>query len=109
MIRRPPRSTLFPYTTLFRSEKWEELDQRHAESEQDTRAGEGEAPPALGTRQPLGLPDRQVERKDARGEERVLRHLVMGAEQGEANGQAEQRMPLEHAPADAQDAADQHH
>src|SRR5260221_13390459 len=25
MIRRPPRSTLFPYTTLFRSEKqWEE-------------------------------------------------------------------------------------
>src|SRR2546425_5449731 len=25
MIRRPPRSTLFPYTTLFRS-KWEEAD-----------------------------------------------------------------------------------
>src|SRR5258708_30026017 len=26
MIRRPPRSTLFPYTTLFRSEiKWEKL------------------------------------------------------------------------------------
>src|SRR5256886_13052722 len=23
MIRRPPRSTLFPYTTLFRSEMWE--------------------------------------------------------------------------------------
>src|SRR2546429_5543315 len=22
MIRRPPRSTLFPYTTLFRSKKW---------------------------------------------------------------------------------------
>src|SRR3712207_8896688 len=22
MIRRPPRSTLFPYTTLFRSEEW---------------------------------------------------------------------------------------
>src|SRR3712207_7701557 len=22
MIRRPPRSTLFPYTTLFRSERW---------------------------------------------------------------------------------------
>src|SRR5690348_17611743 len=26
MIRRPPRSTLFPYTTLFRSEKWMEFD-----------------------------------------------------------------------------------
>src|SRR3989449_8348390 len=24
MIRRPPRSTLFPYTTLFRSRKWPE-------------------------------------------------------------------------------------
>src|SRR2546427_586109 len=28
MIRRPPRSTLFPYTTLFRSRKAEELNQR---------------------------------------------------------------------------------
>src|SRR5256885_12769432 len=26
MIRRPPRSTLFPYTTLFRSEEFEEID-----------------------------------------------------------------------------------
>src|SRR3712207_8635784 len=25
MIRRPPRSTLFPYTTLFRSEAWKLL------------------------------------------------------------------------------------
>src|SRR5439155_4349886 len=24
MIRRPPRSTLFPYTTLFRSQEWQE-------------------------------------------------------------------------------------
>src|SRR2546430_8691761 len=36
MIRRPPRSTLFPYTTLFRSrqgrEQGREPDQRHAEA-----------------------------------------------------------------------------
>src|SRR3989441_3846474 len=25
MIRRPPRSTLFPYTTLFRSVRWERI------------------------------------------------------------------------------------
>src|SRR2546422_3170874 len=25
MIRRPPRSTLFPYTTLFRSRSWERI------------------------------------------------------------------------------------
>src|SRR2546422_3619002 len=29
MIRRPPRSTLFPYTTLFRSLAWDDLV-RHA-------------------------------------------------------------------------------
>src|SRR5687768_17720227 len=30
MIRRPPRSTLFPYTTLFRSGGADERAQRHA-------------------------------------------------------------------------------
>src|SRR2546428_3913356 len=32
MIRRPPRSTLFPYTTLFRSRPWDvPVLRRHAE------------------------------------------------------------------------------
>src|SRR5258708_14592699 len=30
MIRRPPRSTLFPYTTLFRSFYWEEAQKAEA-------------------------------------------------------------------------------
>src|SRR3989475_3728967 len=30
MIRRPPRSTLFPYTTLFRSHAWQPLRCRRA-------------------------------------------------------------------------------
>src|SRR5256885_6670233 len=30
MIRRPPRSTLFPYTTLFRSHPRQRLGRRHA-------------------------------------------------------------------------------
>src|SRR3712207_8540547 len=29
MIRRPPRSTLFPYTTLFRSRGWCRLGEQH--------------------------------------------------------------------------------
>src|ERR1051326_5910223 len=32
MIRRPPRSTLFPYTTLFRSSRVSAIDQRQPES-----------------------------------------------------------------------------
>src|SRR3712207_8279427 len=36
MIRRPPRSTLFPYTTLFRSR---EREQQHGTSDRADRAG----------------------------------------------------------------------
>src|SRR3712207_9573874 len=34
MIRRPPRSTLFPYTTLFRSERDEEPELQRGERQQ---------------------------------------------------------------------------
>src|SRR2546427_3173099 len=40
MIRRPPRSTLFPYTTLFRSQAWYSRGLRLAEAASDApRAG----------------------------------------------------------------------
>src|SRR2546427_2795408 len=34
MIRRPPRSTLFPYTTLFRSGARHELQRQHAHADE---------------------------------------------------------------------------
>src|SRR3712207_7620597 len=37
MIRRPPRSTLFPYTTLFRSQRAEVVERVHARLERDPR------------------------------------------------------------------------
>src|SRR2546427_9387494 len=37
MIRRPPRSTLFPYTTLFRS-AWQAAPPQHRRGEQEHRA-----------------------------------------------------------------------
>src|SRR5258708_28506312 len=38
MIRRPPRSTLFPYTTLFRSDHYEDRQEvRHGRSDIQTR------------------------------------------------------------------------
>src|SRR5689334_25402640 len=47
MIRRPPRSTLFPYTTLFRSEQGEKSappgDERIRELEEALAAKEAEA------------------------------------------------------------------
>src|SRR3712207_7398184 len=60
MIRRPPRSTLFPYTTLFRSGALEGVDRLHVGEvpgdvvvEQDAVAtqdvpGVGHDPPGLG-------------------------------------------------------------
>src|SRR2546429_5597129 len=51
MIRRPPRSTLFPYTTLFRSRR-------------PDQAGEEEAPPPIGHE-----PERVEHLADRRSEE----------------------------------------
>src|SRR3712207_7122146 len=47
MIRRPPRSTLFPYTTLFRSEAWRRLTAwpRHGEAVPLTRVTVTTPPP----------------------------------------------------------------
>src|SRR5690349_15736166 len=37
MIRRPPRSTLFPYTTLFRSKAWSQAAQQRADGKDHQR------------------------------------------------------------------------
>src|SRR5690349_23986048 len=52
MMRRPPRSTLFPYTTLFRS-RGRALDPGADDGRRAPRAGvavDGDGPPAIGGR-----------------------------------------------------------
>src|SRR3712207_8312242 len=44
MIRRPPRSTLFPYTTLFRSERLDPLVRGQQRVDETGAAGEHVAP-----------------------------------------------------------------
>src|SRR5688572_17995621 len=70
MIRRPPRSTLFPYTTLFRSHLWSRRALRHSgrcgragagaprgrERPRRTRWARGRAPPATPRRDPAARP-----------------------------------------------------
>src|SRR2546422_10946232 len=48
MIRRPPRSTLFPYTTLFRSRERRECDGEPPERAVRVPFGEGEPAPHRG-------------------------------------------------------------
>src|SRR3712207_9498121 len=52
MIRRPPRSTLFPYTTLFRSWAWREPAHARADGCEARSAGPGTL--ATGARGLLG-------------------------------------------------------
>src|SRR3712207_9431601 len=62
MIRRPPRSTLFPYTTLFRSQA-RRLDDRAAATGRFLRAGRGPPPSASGA---TPTSDRREEEPPAR-------------------------------------------
>src|SRR5258705_5941842 len=48
MIRRPPRSTLFPYTTLFRSHVLQQLDFAAEIRRLSFVAGDADAPESLG-------------------------------------------------------------
>src|SRR5256885_16268943 len=57
MIRRPPRSTLFPYTTLFRSRR--HRDRRLREALEDARV-------ARGGRRPRPEREEAVDRKSTR-------------------------------------------
>src|SRR3712207_8508779 len=52
MIRRPPRSTLFPYTTLFRSRREHEEHEQHCETE-DVDGGVAGRPLLIGELGPL--------------------------------------------------------
>src|SRR5258705_4679593 len=91
MIRRPPRSTLFPYTTLFRSQKArEEQGAAHYSAAMDlarraVELGEVGAKKALEAKKhpnaPPPAPAANVEKQAARSEEHTselqsLRHLV---------------------------------
>src|SRR2546430_17282768 len=58
MIRRPPRSTLFPYTTLFRSDLHRPLDSphlglRHGELPEAARNGRSVSAPAAARRRKI--------------------------------------------------------
>src|SRR5258708_31463022 len=73
MIRRPPRSTLFPYTTLFRSSYW-----RMKEDEQRLAGEIGEIKKEIAarTKRAEELDDDEDRRygKDNRGDERSEEH-----------------------------------
>src|SRR2546425_11277938 len=70
MIRRPPRSTLFPYTTLFRSYLYPIFDPKQESTHQPVGKGLPAGPGAAAGKVAL-TPDKAVEMKE-RGERVIL-------------------------------------
>src|SRR3989441_11553113 len=66
MIRRPPRSTLFPYTTLFRSRPRLELseDRQHSDHRRSRAEDRGRAPEDEELRQEVAQRDQDDPRRD---------------------------------------------
>src|SRR3712207_7038528 len=75
MIRRPPRSTLFPYTTLFRSqaERGEQIAQQWVVGE----PGEQAEPVGLGEAEPLAVPGDEVGRSEEHTSELQSRQYLV--------------------------------
>src|SRR2546430_17353000 len=63
MIRRPPRSTLFPYTTLFRSHFWSEEYDREL---QDVLALQSEVAQAIAEKVKVSITGQERDRKSTR-------------------------------------------
>src|SRR5690349_23663648 len=69
MIRRPPRSTLFPYTTLFRSDTGAEVVAVEPVAEMRARIGPAAARALDGTAEAMPLPDASADAVTVRSEE----------------------------------------
>src|SRR2546426_9293708 len=82
MIRRPPRSTLFPYTTLFRSRHARDAEPLHQPHRLAHRAvgaeGDGvEDHPRLAALHPVHLRGLAVDRQDRKSTRLNSSHLVI--------------------------------
>src|SRR5256885_13285170 len=83
MLRRPPRSTLFPYTTLFRSRRLDQLLAREWVADLHRRALVGVVLTELGAREDGGAADPvtsggRPEEDDARADRRRARATAIG-------------------------------
>src|SRR2546426_8526830 len=117
MIRRPPRSTLFPYTTLFRSLRargrrasWKD-DRRGAAARERTRRGDSRGGPRRPRRRGRGPPAPSLPGRtrgnplgaDSTGWfNRLNRNISLSEMAGDAGGvQAVPAAPIDRAPARA--------
>src|SRR2546430_17590289 len=100
MIRRPPRSTLFPYTTLFRSGA-QAPPARNAPRGAGARRPGGRPDPAHGVRRGVGGTHAVGARVPPRGR----RPALEPPDAGTAASQPDAPTPDRYAPADAPQAA----
>src|SRR5256885_8183582 len=77
MIRRPPRSTLFPYTTLFRSRHSDAADRPRAAAGGVRVQGGGRSVPHVGARRVRRLADPGDRLQDRKSTRLNSSHLVI--------------------------------
>src|SRR5687768_17809093 len=77
MIRRPPRSTLFPYTTLFRSPRAgrDDLPAQQRRQRRRRRAASGREPQFQGERRDPPARDQLLQRQQGQGVDRKSTRL----------------------------------
>src|SRR3712207_9127393 len=102
MIRRPPRSTLFPYTTLFRSHVRAELGEG-----EDVRARDARVLDVADDPDPLAVARAEPAREREDAEQRLRRVLVLAVagvdHRGGRPARDERRRPRRRATGDDRD------
>src|SRR2546430_11309175 len=88
MIRRPPRSTLFPYTTLFRS-VCRRADERESRIVQVRRTGDlGQTEPNSGSRRDRLLPSQwrsEEHTSELQSQSKIVCRLLLGKKKKNKN------------------------
>src|SRR5256885_10536732 len=87
MIRRPPRSTLFPYTTLFRSNAWSTGSRAVMRASESSTTSQALTRPAFTAAAISAAPAQPVSRMGSGFEDRrglgIVRQLLLGHQCGE--------------------------
>src|SRR2546430_3207507 len=88
MIRRPPRSTLFPYTTLFRS-----LQRRGRQGRQGRRTSAGVVRRTAGRRGSVARPRSEEHTSELQSQSNLVCRLLLEKKKKETNDDATKRTP----------------
>src|SRR2546430_17186162 len=96
MIRRPPRSTLFPYTTLFRSQGAVEIDAVHCRTPVAGWLEFGPAPGGAARRRKQNMDEAEAKARSDAFLERLLQEGIKRSEERRVGKECRSRWSPDH-------------